>query len=182
MTDSVIGSDDVLWFRFVSLDADGAGITIFFSDPPKYAIGYCQSNAEFDIPVPDSSKYRVWTFKKQNNVMQLLCNDVKLHELDLDEVPKSQECHKRWSRKFTHVQFVYQHDEPQEPDDQPQPKLKDKASDYMRKYKYGKSFEHLIHTYITNFQVPFVDSPSTYRADAVLQSKNNKNPSKPKEN
>ena len=151
LTNSVIGSNDVLWVRFVFLNSvqdEGVGIKIFFSDRPKYTIGYCLNEAEFDFPEPDLSKYRVWTFKKQNNLMQLLCNDVKLYELNLDEKQNSHKtpCLDKWSKKYTHVQFVYQHDEPQEPDGQP--KFKDKASDYMREYKDGKSCDHLINTYM----------------------------------
>ena len=133
MTDSVIGSDDVLWIRFVLPDADegpSPGIMIYFSDPPKYVIGYCQNEVEFDFPQPDLSKYKVWTFKKQDNLLQLLYNDIKLYELELDGDSGSKVCKDTWSNNFAYVQFM---DKPDGPF-----KATDTTSDYIRKYAPGK--------------------------------------------
>ena len=131
----------MLWIRFIEIDTNiGPGITIIFSDPPLYAIGYCKSMAEFEVSMPNASAsgYRIWTFKKQGNKTDLFCNGIKMFDLNLDVYPYSnnENCKDRWSRNFARIKFVHQPNDPDQPGDPP--RLTDTASDYMRQYEGGK--------------------------------------------
>ena len=117
----------MLWVRFVEHNTNiGPGFWITFSNPPKYAIGYCKNEAVFEVPIPDSSKYRIWTFKKQNKILQLLCNNVLIDALQMDE---DTACIEMWSYNLTQVRLVRH--------GQSDPNRSDTASDYMRKYEEG---------------------------------------------
>ena len=102
-TDSVLGSGDVMWIRFVELNSDtGPGITIKFSDPAYYAIGRCGDET---FTLPGTEKYRVWTFTKQDNTLQLLCNGVEIYSLNYLESGASDECKTMWSKDFGRMIF-----------------------------------------------------------------------------
>ena len=75
-----------------------------------------------------ASEYRIWTFNKQENKMDVSCNGIKIFDMDLDVYPYSndEDCKSEWSRNFAHIKFVHQSN------------LTDTASDYMRNCEYGK--------------------------------------------
>ena len=100
-TDSVLGSGDIMWIRFVELNSDtGPGIMIKFSDPSSYAVGRCGDDT---FTLPGTEKYRIWTFRKQDNTLQLLCNGVEIFKMNYLEV--SDECKSIWSKDFGRMIF-----------------------------------------------------------------------------
>ena len=102
MTDSAVGSGDFLWVRFLDSTPEGPGIDIEFTDPPSASIGYCRSRVTFSMP--GIEKYRIWTFKKQDNTLQLLCNGVEILNLKYIEI-SDKGCNNIWSRDFVKIIF-----------------------------------------------------------------------------
>ena len=100
-TDSVIGSGDNLWVRFLDKNSEGAGIHMKFVDPPSYTIGSCTQETDFSIP--GTEKYRIWTFKKQDNTLQLLCNGVEIFNFNYGDSPA--ECKSWWTKDFAKITF-----------------------------------------------------------------------------
>ena len=108
--------------RFVKLDTkEGPGIRIKFSNPPR--IRHCEFDLSFTLP--GTSRYRIWTFKKEDGKLQLSCNGVQINDfnyLESDNV----ECKEMWSYDFAHVRIVCHNND-------------ETATDYMRQYKDGES-------------------------------------------
>ena len=104
-TDSRVGSKEILWVRFVRVDSndhEGTGVNIKFTDPPTYSIGSCDiTNVSFSMP--EGSKPRIWTFKKQNKRLKLLCDGETI--FDFDFTKSSEKCMKLWSLNFEYVKF-----------------------------------------------------------------------------
>ena len=114
-----------MWIGFVELNSDtGPGITIKFSDPASYAIGRCSDDT---FTLPGTEKYRIWTFKKQDNTLQLLCNGVQIYSLNY--LADSDECKDIWSKDFGRIIFFSSSAENG---------LVDNASDFYRQQKTGK--------------------------------------------
>ena len=123
-TDSVLGSGDILFVRFIGQNSGGSvGIDVIFTDPPTYDIGYCGTRT--DLIMPGTEKYRIWTFQKENNTIQLLCNGVEIYNLNYAEYSDDKNCIVRWSLDFTHLRFVKS------------ASLTDTASDFYRPYTKG---------------------------------------------
>ena len=121
-TDSVVGSGDVLWVRFVELNSDnGPGITVKFENPPLYEFGYCADPISFNMP--DAEKNRIWTFRMENNRLQLNCNGVEILDFYFAEASRD-DCRTNWSLDFAHFKF----------------ETADTASDSYRKLIEGKPF------------------------------------------
>ena len=118
-TDSVVGSGDYLWVRFLDTNSEGAGIDIKFTDPPSNSIGYCIPRVNFTMP--GAEKYRIWTFIKQDNTLQLLCNGVEIFNFNYSDL--STECW--WSKDIAKIAFPSNEE------------LTDTASDYYRSFKDG---------------------------------------------
>ena len=114
-----------MWIRFVELNSDtGPGITITFSDPASYAVGRCGDDT---FTMHGTEKYRIWTFKKQDSTLQLLCNGVEIYSLNYLGV--SDECKSIWSKDFGQIIFSDKSDENG---------LVDNASDFYRQLTTGK--------------------------------------------
>ena len=110
--------------RFVKLDTnEGPGIRIEFSDTPTYQIRQCDFS--LSITLPGASRYRIWTFKKEDGKLQLSCNGVQINDFNFMESDNA-ECKEMWSYDFAHVKIVG-HDKD------------DTATDYIRQYKDGQS-------------------------------------------
>ena len=77
--------------------------------------------------MPGTEKYRIWTFKKQDDTLQLLCNGVEIYNLNYAESSNT-DCKPRWSQDFSIIRFVSSDDKP------------DTASDSYRQYTDGKYF------------------------------------------
>ena len=115
-----------MWIRFVELNSDtGPGITITFSDPASYAVGRCGEDHTFTLP--GTEKYRIWTFKKQDNTLKLLCNGVEIYSINYLGV--SDECKSVWSLDFGRTIFSSTSAENG---------LVDNASDFYRQLTTGK--------------------------------------------
>ena len=99
------------------------GIDIEFTNPPSASIGYCGSRVDFNMP--DTEKYRIWTFKKQDKTLQLLGNGVEILNLNYMELSDNG-CNDIWSRDFIKIIF---------PDNN---EGIDTASDYYRKVPTGE--------------------------------------------
>ena len=124
-TDSVLGSGDVMWIRFVELNTDiGPGITIKFDGMASYAIGRCGDET---FTLPGTEKYRIWTFKKQDNTLQLLCNGAEIYSLNY--LGASDECKRMWSLDFGRIIFSSSSAENGQVDN---------ASDFYRQLGTGK--------------------------------------------
>ena len=123
-TDSVPGSGDVSWVRFIDPASDiGPGISIKFTDPASYFIGYC---LESYFTLPGTNNYRIWTFTKQDSTLQLLCNGEEIFNFKYDEFPEK-DCRNMWSSDFSQMLFS------SDPND-----IVDNASDLYRQYVKGK--------------------------------------------
>ena len=110
LTDSEVGSGDILWARFLphwdSDIADGVGISVRFNNELIFSIGYCRTwNIPLaKIPQSDTNTTKVWTFKKLDETLILLCNGVEIVKYSLKE--SSLDCRQRWSRDFKRLQFA----------------------------------------------------------------------------
>ena len=78
-----------MWVRFVDTIGVGPGIDIKFLDPPQYSIGYCKHYTEF--PKTGSKKKKVWTFKKENNTLQLFCDKEEIFNFNYMECNENTE-------------------------------------------------------------------------------------------
>ena len=114
-----------MWVRFVELAGAGPGIEIKFLDPPQYSIGYCKNYTEFSESKTGWNKKKVWTFKKENNTLQLFCGNEEIFNfnfMDCNENTCSDECKQKWSSKDSiWIKFNGNDDD-----------LEDTASDYYR--------------------------------------------------
>ena len=131
-TNSAVGSDDLLWVRFLPPLDDGKdpglspgispgispSIRIRFSDPPTYSQGFCDKDEEFTMPEgPD----RVWMISKDNNNIKLSCNGRVIFDDDYS-TSNDIDCRESWSQDFVLMQF----------------QSTDTASDSYRPYSEGK--------------------------------------------
>ena len=99
-TDSVVGSGHMLYVGFYQLDVYKAGVAVSFTKPPKYSFS-CGLETPFGNAGADN--HRVWTVRKQNNTLQLLCNGVQIFDRNLAE---SSLCRDRWSVDTAHLRFM----------------------------------------------------------------------------
>ena len=122
-TDSIAKSGDVVWVWFHGSTYDGAGIFIYFNELLTYTIGWCKKDKNVTFTLPGKEKYRIWTFMKQDNTLQLLCNGVEIFNFNYAEpFSNNDECKTRWSQALTKMRF---------PSDS---YVSDTASDYFRPY------------------------------------------------
>jgi hypothetical protein len=100
----VVGSGDVLWVRFIELNTadNGPGIVVWFEDPPKYHVGYCNNVVPFTMS--DKSKQKVWTFIKTSATVKFLCNGVQISDTKFVESSIAN-CKDMWSLDFAHIKF-----------------------------------------------------------------------------
>ena len=92
-----------MWVRFVDVNSNGPGFKINFSNPPRYSIGFCLENVQFDMPSAQR-KYRIWTFSKLNDTLQLLCNGEEVFSFVFGNV-SSETCKEAWSKDFRYTRF-----------------------------------------------------------------------------
>ena len=104
-TDSVVGGDDLVRVRFVVLNSNvGPGIQIWFKDPPEYQINYCSNPTIFTMPDAENEQ-RIWTFRKQNDRLQLQCNGAQIFDFNFKESAWS-DCRDMWSADFAQMRFA----------------------------------------------------------------------------
>ena len=126
-TDSVVGSGDVVWVRFIRLTGDGPGISIKFNNPPTYSIGRCSNISNEEFTLPGADKHKIWTISKQNDKLQLNGNGVELFDFNFKESSEL-DCKKMWALDFAHIKFMSTVDNI------------DTASDMFRQLTKGKQF------------------------------------------
>ena len=114
-----------MWVKFTDEDTGTAGINVDFTDTPSYNVGHCGTRTDFTLP--GTENYRIWTFKKQDNTLQLLCNGVEIFNINYVASPK-EACKSQWSQDFSIIRFVNSNDKP------------DTASDSYRQYADGKLY------------------------------------------
>ena len=90
-----------MWVKFVDANDKGPGIRVKFSDPPKYHIGFCMKFVEFTVC--NKSEHRIWTFSKNDGIIQLLCNENEIFKLNYATNPG--ECKDMWSKSFVQISF-----------------------------------------------------------------------------
>ena len=108
--------------RFIDASDIGPGFWIQFADEPSYHIGYCIPDTP--ITVSCSDKYKIWTFRKQNSILQLSCNGVEIFHFDYASSSEAY-CKNFWSLDFVNIIFARDHD------------MKDTASDSFRHLPKG---------------------------------------------
>ena len=112
--------------RFIDISTDNSiGVRITLSDPPTYGIAVCRTGISFTLP--GTEKYNIWTFKKQDNTLQLLCNGVEIFNFNYGDSSNNDGCADNWPDKFSHIQFASGSG------------VSDTASDFYREYRIGKS-------------------------------------------
>ena len=80
-TDSLIGSGDFIRVKFFTKSHDLAGsISVAFSDPMRYKVGYCNSSfLEFTGSISEcDTQTKIWTIERDTAWLTLSCNDVEL--------------------------------------------------------------------------------------------------------
>ena len=123
----MVGSEDDLWIRFNPLHSDdGPGILINFQDEPEYSIGYCEADVPFTLPGTD--KPRVWTVRKPQERLKLLCNGVQIFDFNFADSTLTNECRNKWALDFAGIKFSATR------------YGVDKASDFFRQFSNGKLF------------------------------------------
>ena len=118
-----------MWVQFLDSSADenkGGGIALYFDSEPKYDLGYCESRVHIPLNKLGTNKSRIWTMKKENATMKLLCNGVEIFDIETQTSTKS-ECRTRWSFDCGKIRFASTYVDT------------DTASDFYRKYKTGKT-------------------------------------------
>ena len=126
-TDSVVGSGDVMRVRFVGMTTDTMktmGVRITFSDPPTYGISVCETGIGFKLS--STEKYRIWTFKKLDGTLQLLCNGLEIYNFNYTDSSTNNDCTDNWPDNFSHITFASG------------PGVSDTASDFYREFRSGK--------------------------------------------
>jgi len=105
LTDSVVGSEDLIRVGFFSEDGSGGAVFVKFTDPPQYAIGWCihPDWVTFtNMPVEDT---RVWTITKTATSLALVCNGVEIFNYLFSESTNSA-CVTRWSGDMVTIRFM----------------------------------------------------------------------------
>ena len=128
-TNSEIGSGDLMWVQFFDANESsgkGGGITLYFDSQPKYDLGYCVARVDVPVNKLGTDKNRIWTIKKENTRMKLVCNGVEIFDIETQTSTKS-ECRTRWSFDCAKMRFASTH------------AGTDTASDFYRKYISGKT-------------------------------------------
>ena len=122
-TDSAPGSGDLIWVRFIE-SGWHPGVKIFLNNMPKYSIGFCPEVGDIQFSLPGTKKYRIWTFKKLNNRLKLLCNGVEIYNFNFANSDTS-DCRNQWSRNFNKISFPSNEENV------------DTASDFFRRFTDG---------------------------------------------
>ena len=120
-TDSIYGSGDFIWVRFLELSTDnGPGFDVYFRDPPSFDFGYCTDDVAFTMP---PGPVRVWIISKKNGKIKLSCNGVDIAEIDYltnDYVSSwGKICKEYWELNFGAAKFL------------------GNATDYVKQYSAG---------------------------------------------
>ena len=91
--------------RFVELNSDTVrGIDIDFTDPPTFNIGYCGPRSEFTMPSECEENYRTWTFIKEDNTLNMLCNGARIYRFYY-ATSTVDECTDMWSSDSDRIIF-----------------------------------------------------------------------------
>ena len=104
MTDSVVGSEDLLRVGFYTQDDTYCGdIYVKFTDPPQYWIGYCTSNSWVTFTAPEE-QVRTWTITKTKTSVVLACNGVEIVNYLFSESTRDDRV-SHWSTDATTMKF-----------------------------------------------------------------------------
>ena len=103
MTDSVVGSEDLLRVGFDTADGSSAsGLKVKLTTPPSYVIGYCTTWVTFtNIP---EERVRTWTITETETSVILACNGVEIVNYLFSESTKDT-CVPYWSRNAEKMMF-----------------------------------------------------------------------------
>ena len=123
----MVGSKELIWVQFISLHRE-PGIRVFFAEPVRYSIGKCIFNVPFTMP--DNSVDKVWTLRKKDGSLQLLCNGGEIFDLNYKE--HSDSCKMNWSPNMARVRFSSSDT------------ASDTASDFFRQFRNGKTFRIIL--------------------------------------
>ena len=88
--------------KFVDADDNGPALRVKFSDPPKYHIAFCTNFVEF--AVRNIAEHRIWTFSKQENALELLCNGIEIFKFNY-VTNFDEKCKDMWSKNFVQIIF-----------------------------------------------------------------------------
>ena len=103
MTDSVVGSEDLVWVQFYTDDgSDSVGIDVKFTDPPQYDIGYCTGWITFTVP---EEQVRTWPITKTATSLIFACNGVEIYNYLFSESTDNQ-CLPQWSKDAAKIYFT----------------------------------------------------------------------------
>ena len=105
LTDSVVGSEDLIRVGFYPEDGVGGNVMVKFTDPPQYTIGWCifPDWVTFtNMPVEDT---RVWTITKTATSLVLVCNGVEIFNYLFSESADSN-CVPKWSGDMVTIEFM----------------------------------------------------------------------------
>ena len=117
-----------MWVQFADISESsdkGGGISIYFDSQPKYGLGYCERRVGIPVDKLGTDKNRIWTIKKENTRMKLLCNGVEIFDIETQTSTET-DCGTRWSFDCAKIRFVSTNAET------------DTASDFYRKDIPGK--------------------------------------------
>ena len=105
LTDSVVGSEDLIRVGFLSEDSVGGAVHVKFTDPHQYRIGWCIQPdwvTFTNMPVEDT---RVWTITKTATSLVLVCNGVEIFNYLFSESTNS-DCVLQWSGDMVTIKFM----------------------------------------------------------------------------
>ena len=127
MTDSVVGSEDLIRMRFFNESEAGAGgFRVKFADPPQYKIGWCSTDWVTFTNIPEE-QVRTWTITKTDTSVILACNGVEIVNYLFSE-STTDDCVSYWSRDGVKMKFMSEIDDI------------DTASDKYRAKPTGKNY------------------------------------------
>ena len=110
VTNSVLGSGDMVYVTFYSTDVDGAGaVKLYFTTTLKYYLEWC-SRSETNLPVtPPSAADKVWriTLTRTAGVRLVIhCNDVEVLNTRLSKATcSSVYWNTFWNRDVIKIKF-----------------------------------------------------------------------------
>ena len=105
MTDSVVGSEDLLRVGFYTQDDSYCGdMCVKFTNPPQYWVGSCNNDMEITFTAPEG-QVRTWTITKTETSVVLACNGVEIVNYLFSESTRDV-CVSYWSRDVVKMKFM----------------------------------------------------------------------------
>ena len=105
MTDSVVGSGDVIRVGFYTEDDDGVGaIKVKFNAIPVWAIGFCTDGTGWVTFTLPEEQVITWTITKTGTSVAIWCNCVEIVDYQLSDSINN-ECVPHWSKDAVKMSF-----------------------------------------------------------------------------